>query len=502
MSAPTLLIATDLSAMRLVGERTDDAWSAPPAPADQPAGVGDLRVRAREAAKWVAARPAVRRRLAAVVLDVEETLCVWVVAASDAAPVVTAAARNVLSEWETAVAPPAVEPIRGPRRSDERKRPARRPGLGTEASADADAEADDDDPSAIPSGGAMAVLALPDALARLFLDELDKLGVRADAVRSLYHAAATWDAPDDGRRVATVLVEPDGRLVWSWSRGGRLLTGGSARLGPPDDDHTDAALRRVALDWLTWAGQLSGPPDVIRAIGADAERVAGVLRDAAGDPPVETVDAPDPIGATLRRAAAPPAPPADDGNLVLARLSGRATRDTRRRYQLAGAALLAAALAVGSVAFWLVTLTAEFRERALAERERAVDLVLENFPAANERNAQADPLRTARGLANQELDRLDVEPPPTPAPIFEETKRIAAILSSRPAEESAIRLDDLTLDQLLTNTVRFTTNDRSTTTALANEITGPGALIDWSAGRSSTPETRTLTGRWIEEQTP
>lgn len=92
-----------------------------------------------------------------------------------------------------------------------------------------------------------AVLAVPDATVRVLLDELDAKGIEIDRVLSVWHALAmAWDgarAPASRARgeieadavpSAIIAVEPGpgggGRLVWAWTRSGELVAGGSMRL--------------------------------------------------------------------------------------------------------------------------------------------------------------------------------------------------------------------------------------------------------------------------------
>lgn len=169
-----------------------------------------------------------------------------------------------------------------------------------------------------------AVLAVPDAPVRVFLDELDARNIEVDQVLSLWHALAmAWDpgapggAAEDpsgpaGERIvasvnptaAVVAVDPIGRLVWAWSQSGQLLAGGSIRLRSiiphaptpagaspaagaelldPDAagarriaveadepatvefSHSDAG--RLVLDWLSWSAQLGHCPQRVACIG-------------------------------------------------------------------------------------------------------------------------------------------------------------------------------------------------------------------------------------------
>jgi hypothetical protein len=182
----------------------------------------------------------------------------------------------------------------------------------------------------------LPVLATVDVPARLFIDALDRLGVRVVSACSLWHALAmAWDASSDvagasaedtsesesvaatdAPATAIVLIDPIGRLVWSWSRAGKLVAGGSMRLrvgGPTGEgvSYGRAEVARLSTEWLGWSLQT----------GFSARRVVCVVPDASatGNPQASefgealgaawagaTVDLAvhdDPVGATFARIA-------------------------------------------------------------------------------------------------------------------------------------------------------------------------------------------------------
>jgi hypothetical protein len=152
-----------------------------------------------------------------------------------------------------------------------------------------------------------AVLAVQDAIARVLLDELDARGIETDRVVTLWHAmAGAWDRVEaaslndrlvsaNSPGAAVILVEPTGRLIWAWTRSGELVAGGAMRLATrarrdapvtsgrvevlatadaaarvvEDDaetenlaiDFTPADAGRLAVDWLSWSAQLGHCPD-------------------------------------------------------------------------------------------------------------------------------------------------------------------------------------------------------------------------------------------------
>jgi hypothetical protein len=173
-----------------------------------------------------------------------------------------------------------------------------------------------------------AVMALPDALVRVFEDELDRVGMSVERVSSLWHLMArTWDpgAPATTREngaadrlvsenapsSAVLLIDPDSqRLLWAWSAAGELSAGGSMllRMAPrpvpagagarTDESAGDAIagigrgggpsatapggiggpsrdtmvigrseLGRLALEWLAWSAQLGQSPRRVVCLG-------------------------------------------------------------------------------------------------------------------------------------------------------------------------------------------------------------------------------------------
>jgi hypothetical protein len=209
-----------------------------------------------------------------------------------------------------------------------------------------------------------AVLAVPDAPVRVFLDELDERGIEVDQVISLWHALAmAWDPGrqdvEDGggasdRVVASqspsaaiVAVDPLGRLVWAWSQSGQLVAGGTMRLrtvapaarpadveetpegadaagtrrvggtggeAPLSIEFTPADTGRLVLDWLSWSAQLGhcpqrvaciGPAPVPAGAGAESQPDPALIGQSLGEAwPGATVGVAihnDPVGATLQR---------------------------------------------------------------------------------------------------------------------------------------------------------------------------------------------------------
>lgn len=335
-----------------------------------------------------------------------------------------------------------------------------------------------------------AVLAVPDAPVRVLLDELDARGIEVGAVVTLWHAMASgWD-PRSGEGEsappsAVVLVEPEGRLVWSWSRGGDLLAGGTMRLStfstraetgstlaPVDAQATATAAPahasvsvdfsvadagRLAMDWLAWSAQLGqcprrvvclASPNTGSSAGGDGPAVLGRLLARVW--PGATIDAAvhaDAVGATLGRLAGlgperpqlskqePDAlPPGQRPRTALTDLSTRPGRADRAQYRWAAGALVALALVVGAAAWQVYRSVDGVRERtadAIKQRSAVLDELRvlvkdDNLPRLG--RTQLDDRLS--GAQKQLQDVLKVLRPPRP--VLDETARLLEALDGIP----------------------------------------------------------------------
>lgn len=250
---------TSIQRVRLVGAGLIRTWSPPESRAvssvDSASGSGGAAVAtARAAAAWIAdtLEAVGLSRLAAICLDADGAVCAWLSAHSpDTASIHATVAQ---SAQETDGSGAGV----GAARLLTMSAPGGSPlGLTGDTSVQALATLEPQ-PETAPAprfrfkrAGSVAagrkhryaVVAVPDAPARVILDELDARAIETDSVLSLWHAmAAAWDTPapsssNPGRVIdaesasgAVVLVEPSGRLVWAWTSEGELVAGGTIRL--------------------------------------------------------------------------------------------------------------------------------------------------------------------------------------------------------------------------------------------------------------------------------
>ncbi len=532
MSRSVALVSPDLSSIELVGAGGAARWAPGPVrEGDETPPFVSAQQRIKEAAAWISGQRDARRRLGAVVIDVDDALCLWVRASSTAPPVVAAAVRNLAQEWGDWATAASVEPI-----LDATPRVARRALRlrGRDADADDRAEAGSDDAPAPTTPGAFAVICQHDASVRLWLDALDKRGVRIGTVMSLWHAMALRAADDDGAGgssqevTASLLVEPGGRVVWAWSVGpdassgrtGGLLAGGSLVAEPAPrrgegseaegvDDAAAAdararrALQRLAMDWMSWSSQLGVTPDRLVIAGRDAEawaRAAGGMWPHVATQASETDE---PIHAVVEATAQRKADPSMTARACLARVTHRPTRSVRKRYQLAAAAMLLIGIALGSVGFRLSTETSEWEARSRTLRSEAVDLVRETWDVPREeriRNASRD----ARAFFEQELvEARDLRLPPRPRPyhevIGEVTRTMHEVrMATKPEELGEDQWKaQLTLlsAEIATVQMNFDVSDRSLGTAIISAIIEGVDAMNWT-NQSRDPQTVRLTGSW------
>lgn len=225
-----------------------------------------------------------------------------------------------------------------------------------------------------PSGAQRdAVVTIPDAAARVMIDELDAEGIIVERVGCLWHhLARAWDPgarptvqsdvdsdlESQSPMTAVVMIEAtdDGRrrVVWTWSDRGRLIAAGSAR---PPKGPIGAAFEslagRLSSDWLAWGAQIGASPARIvllvdeRLDGAERGPLARAAERLAPNASVDAVSLPDPAAQTLRRIAERAARPTPDAREALQSLSNRPGRIHRSAYRWLTLGLASIALVLG-----------------------------------------------------------------------------------------------------------------------------------------------------------
>ncbi len=360
-----------LGGLRLVGANTDDRWSAPSS-ADPDSALDTID----EAGDWIRARlkasAGPSKQLGTLCLDADGSVCAW------ARP----------EDASAALIRSSIEDLEEPGEEDALDAPAtsalgeRFPNLPLEVDFTAldSAQASD--------GARAAVLATPDVPARLLIDKLDTLGIRVARVESVWHRIAiAWDpnAPhrgssrDSSRIVssedpicASVIVDPDrSRALWVWSRGGALITCGSMRLA--HDEHGDPvmstdALARLTTDWLGWASQLGVAPRRVVIVmprdedGVTSSQIGSAISEHWAGATTDLIHDEDPILTTMRAAIG-----VERGEDI-SELTNRPGRTHRSMYRWGGAALAAAAIAVGIGAYGMYARAGAINDEARSIR--------------------------------------------------------------------------------------------------------------------------------------
>lgn len=417
---------------RLIGERSDESWLAPSS-----GDASGVERDAAEAGDWVRERLAQTRtpkRLDTLCLDSDGAVCSWVRGRDADAELI----RSAVEGADAAPGPEgedALEPQQTPGVAD------RLPRLPLEVSYDVLGDAGE------PEGRA-AVLAAPDAPARLLLDRLDALGVRVDRVITIWHALAeAWDpgargmateSPDlitaEHPPAAVAAIDHAGaRLVWVWSQRGVLLACGSIRLrrARAADNGSEAQVlehdvARLAADWLGWSAQSGVCPSRVVVVGRPGEggmtagEIGTALTRAWPGALADLNGCEDAVTETLRRTL-------DTRHIGGFRpLSERPTRVHRSAYRWSAMTLLVVGVCLGVLGVLLFGRAGAARERLAeirAERTTMLEeidpsLVFELFPTRviDEEIASLE-RRTGR------LDEED------PRPILPELETLSYVLS-------------------------------------------------------------------------
>ncbi|MBL9032481.1 MAG: hypothetical protein JNM80_12350 [Phycisphaerae bacterium] len=491
-----------LASVRLASRQGGESWDPPEAAGDAIAVVDQ----ARSAADWLAQRVG-GEGLSALCLDLQAARCEWLTAPSGEEPVVLAA----LNQSES--------------------RAARAGGFWATPGPQEAAVQALTIPAQQPAGAKLAVLIQPDVTARLFIDELDAKGVEVRAALSLWHALAlAWDpsspsraTPADGPTsaplTAVVVVDPAGRLVWSWSDAGTLLAGGTIALAHdarqvPQVVTADVA--RIVNDWLGWAAQLGrAPARIIAVVPEIADSDAGLspaefgsaLGRAWRGAPVDLAIHDDPIGATMARLQDAPQAvlerAAADARQSLTRLSHRPGRAHRSMFYWASGALACAALALAAVGVkaWAASASAKSaRAQALAAIREAVRPVAQSV-APNDGVQLALAEANPRSFLEEQLLRKRAAANPTAAldvakPILAELDTLSYIIGTKEVE-----IDEISI--LPTHAyIDLSIPDTPTGEAIKNAIESiEGSACRWevefaASGRRANKQALTLKGTW------
>ncbi|GAB4553081.1 MAG: hypothetical protein Tsb0013_15520 [Phycisphaerales bacterium] len=489
MSLPVVHVAPDLSEVRLVDASGGGVWHAPAivlGEGETAPTAAQWRERAQQAAQWMAGQRSIRRRLGALVVGVDDAVCLWVRSSSLAPPVLVASVARLTEDWGESSSVWGVEPLYDTPRD---------PEMGGDH--------------------ALSVICHHDALIRLLLDALDKRGVVPVCVMTRWHAMAHHADAAPG---VTCVIEHDPesrRLVWAWADRDGLYAGGTLTIGDLSGERAGAiaaaALQRCAMDWMTWSTQLGLTADRAVVLGPGADTIVEAWKRSFPDRPARSSGGDSALGLTLEAVAreAEDANPSDvtgSTRRCLGRLTHRPTRRTRKRYQVAGLAALIAAVAIGSIAVWMRGRAETWRDSAETARSDANELLSTTWPNGIE-GRPTSLVREARRLYEQdERESTNVVLPPRPYPIYEELSRLVTMLvevaektrAEAPEDERedwSIRIQRLVMDDAQARLSLFVPQ-RQVATEVLVRLNEEGKLVSWNPVSGSPPERPTYQGTW------
>lgn len=527
-----------LRSVRLVGQSTDETW-----PGRGEHGLADGEAGIERAASWVADALSQSRsagRVEIICLDAEGSVCSWISSPSTESSVVATLARlgpssNDATEETQTVAAEAVTPItffagdelessiqplvpRGTSRPHEagqsnnglagiKSIASRVRSIGSEAP-EQQAER-------------LAVLASVDLPARLFIDTLDRLGVSVGSVVSIWHAmSSAWDPAssltaaaqhrsDEGDQVvseaagavAVVLIDPAGRLLWSWSKQGALLAAGSMRLrqshaagdGERSMQYGAGEASRLAAEWLSWSVQIGEaprrvvcvtPPRDDAAAGDFGEALAGAWAGSS----VALVVQDDPIGATLSKLAAsleatpPPTEQPADPCATLTDLTLRPGRKHRGMHMWQALFVTAASALIGVVAWQARDAAVEKQRAARVIEAKWRDEVGRIFPDAlkivpgglgPEKSLQEEIKRREKDLLPPDRAEISRE---LARPVLEEFETLSLVIASNDYKIDAFDVSSAGV----TITVQCNTNPQADAFEVALNRIGGSHIERWT----------------------
>ncbi|CAG1006076.1 hypothetical protein PHYC_03285 [Phycisphaerales bacterium] len=483
--------------MRLVGQTSDESF---PPEGGLRGGGGDFDA----AATWLRERLEATRSttsIAMLCLDAEGGVCSWVTSPSTDPSVVSASVR--LGTADGSRAGGGAFDFYAPSES-ESSLEALGPRTGKPAA------------GVLPPR--LAVLGIADVPGRLLVDALDRQGVAVEQASTLWHAmAVAWDpgaprtgsvnaeAPADSPITAIVLIDPLGRLLWCWSRGGTLLVAGSLRLrmrraeqgeaGPDLPEYGVEDASRLAAEWLSWSVQLARSPRRIVCVltpSDDAAAFGEALGGAWPGAPVDAVRHEDPLGVTLRRLAdliesTPRAAAAGEAATTLPALSRRAGRSHRRMHYWRAAALLGVAVVLGMGAWQFQSAAGEATDSAKQWESRWREVIKEAYPEMpTVLGESSSPLV----LLNEEVKRRErdlrpVERSDQTMPILQELDTISLVLGSAQCD-----LEEITLDSTLRPRVSTIVRSAEQAEAILEGFRriGGSFVTNWSLTGSERPQ--------------
>ncbi len=477
-------IESDLSSVRLIGDGVDETWRAP-AFSDDAGGsaVSRMVTRARDAATWTAGRLGRSRRLGAVVISVEDSICARVSAPSAARDVLAAALSQREREWTTDTGGTTVQALAQPRQRSRKSR-----GNGDHIA---------------PTTGRMTVVEMHDGPVRLWLDQLDQQGISPESVETLWHGIAeAWPAKGvDERALTGVVLELDDAYIWSWSRASNLIAAGHSRKVSTDElddvaaeeDAVKAAPPRLVLDWLAWSAQIGDAPQRITVVSKAPETIQQVLTEHWPESGAETRTVNDPLAKTLA-ALAESAAETDDPRRCVVDLTHRPGRAHRWLSYWTVAAILLLAVGVAGIGMRQRSAISQSREITSELRAEINEHVSAIDPALV---SNADPVRALRSVLVQEREaNKPIEAPQAPYPIFDELLLASAAIATVIGDKEDANVRSMKIDELQAE-ITIAVPDFATGEAIFDQLRTNGGRLDWrSSFLGAPPTTQRLLATW------
>lgn len=509
MSERVCLIERDergdrVRAVRLIGQHAEAAWTSPRVEGRY---ASDAAEDAQAAAEWIANRLSVDGdKLGMIVVDTVGAHCAWVQAATaDAGAVRTAFGHGgeaALDEFEADLGledEPEDSDVLGSRPTP------------MEAAIEPLGPAYDSD-----TGLRVGVMVAPDAIVRLLIDALDEQGVDFTGVTNLWHVLGWTASPDahessaSSRVVADsptvsggVLVQPDGRMVWSWCREGAVLAAGSMRVSLHDDGPivTRHDIARLVNDWVAWSAQVGVAPGRILVVtcplawekstgdpeSLTAPSVASAISDLWPDAVLDIDVQDDPVLTLLRRADALAEDNLEPGH-AMASLATRPGRSLRRGYQLMGLALVAAGIFLAAFGFrWQSQVEGVREDAARVEQEYLTNIakVEEMLEMPGEITGAMVPILKLNSVVDQATRGSEIDRPEG-KPMLTELEGLSFLLSEL---GDRVELKDINMS-VNAVTVAMTSDDAS----VVGDINAKLIELDLNSGALRWETNSTATG--------
>lgn len=546
-----------LRSLRLVGQGVDHSFP-PESEADGRRASDGVDI--TSAAAWLRdelEQARSTRQLTMLVLDDSGSVCSWITTSSLAPQMVASAARGdvaaPLEEGSDAPAPGSAKEQTPVSYFAAEPHEALIQSLSPEGA--------ENESSSTGEPQRVAVLAAADTPARLLIDALDSLGITVEQVTSFWQASAmAWDpasGPDArratllddhspveaGAATAATIVADGGRLLWAWSRIGRLVCGGSVRIAPaltpvveegelaplrvvtPSGPVADEAdVPRLVAEWLSWSLQTGAAPARITCLlaaeendTASAEAIARfgtALGTRWAGATVNAVISPDPVGATLRRLSevldSTPAAKADakskgvaveNASVVgLSSLEQRPGRSHRAMYIWASVALVALAACLGVVSWRMSAAAVAAKASADEWRKRWTEVADGVFPDA----LVPKPGLSASMQMFDEVRRLEDARKPAdraePAlPVMQELESLSYVLSNPDYNLESVEIDSKSVIKVVVVAKEIAAAELML--EAINAIAGTNS-VDWTAAyrlrneKGESKVTATFTAKW------